>query len=116
MDAEGGGPAAGQGRRQRERSKYGTPLAVLVSMAQDAGNVIDLVTACTAFDVERQTICQAVHRLRKDGFRIETIREPGTHGKVAFYKLDEQDVQWVLEALPDVPGKPPDIGADNGPW
>lgn len=86
------GKASGQ-RSNRARRRYGTPPAVLVVMAQDPEGLVEVETAYQAFGIARQTVIQAVCRLRKDGWRIETIPPPHAfyRARVKYYKLDERD-------------------------
>ena len=80
-------------RGKRARRRYGTPPAVLVVMASDPEGRVEVDTAFEAFGVARQTVIQAVCRLRKDGWRIETIPAPHAYyrARVKWYKLDERD-------------------------
>ncbi len=80
-------------RSKQARRRYGTPPAVLVVMAQHPEGLVEVDTAYQAFGVARQTVIQAVCRLRRDGWRIETVPPPHAfyRSRVKYYKLDERD-------------------------
>lgn len=62
-------------------------------MASDPDGLVEVDTAYQALGIARQTVIQAVCRLRKDGWRIETIPPPHAYyrSRVKHYKLDERD-------------------------
>jgi len=80
-------------RSKRARRRYGTPPVVLVAMSRDPDGRVEVETVSSACGVARQTVIQAVCRLRRDGWRIETIPPPHAfyRSRVKYYKLDERD-------------------------
>jgi len=62
-------------------------------MVDDPLGRVDVEVAWEALGIARQTVIQAVCRLRRDGWRIETIPRPHAfyRARVKWYRLDERD-------------------------
>lgn len=71
--------------RNRLRSATATPTAVLRILLD--GHPVHVPTMMSACWCSRNVVHQAISRLRKDGFRIETIPKPGGSLPSDFYQL-----------------------------
>ena len=71
--------------RDRPRSTTGTPAAVLTMLLP--GDRAHVPTMMAAAQCTRNTIHQAISRLRADGFTIETIPTPAGPWLCQFYRL-----------------------------
>lgn len=95
--------------RNRRRSPGCTPLDVLGLMLWQDDLSIDPDRAAQAFGVLRQTIIQAVCRLRRDGLRVWTHPDPPR--RVVWYQLDGLEVPRAMEKLLEVGYDAGDVGA-----
>lgn len=76
------------------------PVGVLLLMLLDDRLQVDPDVAVQTFHVKRQTVIQAVHRLRLDGFEIVTI--PGPPLWTRWYRLAETNVGEGMRSLVEV--------------
>jgi len=98
-----------QSHRRRRRDLSGTPAAVLGMLMMVKSGRVDPDMAAVACQTSRQTVLQAVHRLRDQGLVIQTHPEPPGPFRVSWYKLDDfsrpkawELLAWWTEPDPDI--------------
>ena len=105
-------------RRDRHRSPWATPAAILsILLNADRAHVPTIMAACRA---SRNTIHQGISRLRRDGFCIDTIPPPSGPFLCQFYRLiPDQKAKAILYLTRTYVGAEPAtfhvsaIGADH---
>ena len=75
--------------RRRRRDLSGTPISLLGMLMMVKSGRVDPDMAAVACLTTRQTILQAIHRLREQGLVIETYPQPPGPQRVQWYKLDD---------------------------
>jgi len=94
--------------RDRPRAYTGTPAAVLAILSR--GQLTHVPTLIAACHVPRNTIHQAICRLRRDGFQIETYPPPRGPYRCEWYRLmpgQEAKAQiWLTKTMEVITSEP----------
>lgn len=88
-----------QPHRRRRRDLAGTPAQILAMLLHANHARLDIDLAAIAAQTSRQTIIQAIHRLRSQGLVIHTKPEPPGPLPVSYYQLDDYSRERAWELL-----------------
>lgn len=88
-----------QPHRRRRRDLSGTPIAILAMLLQIPGGRLDPGLASIACQTTRQTVIQAIHRLRSQGLIITTYPRPPGPLPAQWYMLHHESRRKAWEIL-----------------